>query len=94
MVIETLPTSNLRIGYHRSFKTYQLLNWYKWEEEGHPIPPIVLGTDDPGIFETNIYNEYSMVFCYLVYQEKMPRDKVMNFIKNIYENSEIYSFGK
>lgn len=63
IVIETLPTSNVAIGHHHGFETYHLYNWYKWRKEGHAIPPIVVGTDDAGIFATNIYNEYCNIYC-------------------------------
>lgn len=92
IVIEALPTSNLRIGYHRNLKSYQLFNWYQWKQEGCTIPPVVLGTDDPGIFSTNIYNEYAMLYCYLVYDRKMSRTDVMRFLQNIRDNSRIYAF--
>ena len=92
IVIETLPTSNLRIGYHRNLSSYQLFNWYKWKTEDESIPPIVLGTDDPGIFATNIYNEYAMVYCYLVYEKKQSRDDVIKFLEDICRNSSIYAF--
>ena len=87
-----MPTSNLRIGYHRSLKSHQLFKWYEWKKDEHPIPPIVLGTDDPGVFETNIYNEYALVYCYLVYEKEMPREDVMKYIYDIYTNSQIYAF--
>lgn len=92
IVIEALPTSNLRIGYHRNLKSYQLFNWYQWKIAGNPMPPIVLGTDDPGIFQTNIYNEYSMLYCYLVYEKCLSRSDVVKFIQDIHNNSRIYAF--
>lgn len=59
IVIETLPTSNVMIGHHHSYSSYHLYNWYRWGKIEHkPIPPIVLGSDDAGIFATNIFNEY------------------------------------
>lgn len=92
IVIEALPTSNLRIGYHRNLKSYQLLNWYQWKLDGSSIPPIVLGTDDPGIFQTNIYNEYAMIYCYLAYEKGLTRSKVIKFMQEIHDNSRIYAF--
>lgn len=92
IVIETLPTSNVIIGHHHSFKTYHLYNWYKWRKEGHPIPPILLGTDDAGIFATNIYNEYCNIYCQLVYTKKMDLNDVIHFIKEIDYNSDLYKF--
>lgn len=92
IVIETLPTSNVIIGHHHSFKTYHLYNWYKWRKEGHPIPPILLGTDDAGIFATNIYNEYCNIYCQFVYTKKMDLNDVIHFIREIDYNSDLYKF--
>ncbi|MFL9839251.1 hypothetical protein ABS768_17220 [Flavobacterium sp. ST-75] len=92
IVIETLPTSNVRIGFHKNYSTYHLLNWVKWQEEGKSIPPIVVGSDDTGIFATNIYNEYANIYCMLLYTHNMPHSKVMKIIKRLDEDSRIYKF--
>lgn len=92
IVIETLPTSNVRIGHHHTYGTYHLWNWIKWENEGNPIPPIVVGTDDPGIFATNIYNEYSNIYCKLVYVHHLSRNQAMNVIEKLDKNARIYKF--
>ena len=92
IVIETLPTSNVRIGFHQNFGTYHLLNWIKWQNEGKSIPPIVVGSDDTGIFATNIYNEYANIYCMLLNIHHMPHSKVMNIVKRLDENSRIYRF--
>ena len=92
IIIETLPTSNVRIGHHHTFNTYHLWNWIKWENEGNPIPPIVVGTDDPGIFGTNIYNEYSNIYCNLVYTHNLSRNQAMNIIEKLNNNALIYKF--
>lgn len=92
IVIETLPTSNMRIGCLRSFDTYQVLNWYDWWKEGIPMPPVVLETDDPGIFSTNIYNEFALIYCYLVHRKGKERNIVMQFLEVLYKNSEAYKF--
>lgn len=92
IVIETLPTSNVRIGFHRDFSTYHLKNWVKWHEEGKAIPPIVVGSDDTGIFATNIYNEYANIYCSLINDGQLSQTQVMNVIKELDENSHIYRF--
>ena len=92
IVIETLPTSNVRIGFHRSFETYHLANWVKWRGAGKSIPPIVVGSDDTGIFATNIYNEYANIYCALLESHKMNQSSVMDVIKQLDESSQIYRF--
>src|SRR5690606_35626475 len=81
IVIETLPTSNVRIGHHDDFSTYQLWNWIRWESEGNQIPPIVGGSDDTGFFATNIFNEYAHIYCYLTGSGNLSHHKAMEIIK-------------
>jgi len=91
IVIETLPTSNVRIGIHQDFRSYHLHNWVHWRQEGRSVPPIIVGSDDAGIFATNIYNEYANIYCSMLAQGK-PLDMVMNVIKKLAEDARIYRF--
>ena len=61
IAIETMPTSNVTIGHHHSYKSYHLLTWLKWKQEGVDVPDIVLGSDETGVFPANIANEYANV---------------------------------
>lgn len=92
IVIETLPTSNVIIGHHHDYGTYHLYNWYRWKKEGKPLPPIVVGTDDTGIFATNIYNEYCNIFCQMVYGKGMNADEATAFIRELDRNARLYAF--
>lgn len=94
IIIETLPTSNFRIGFYDNFSSYQLFNWFDLFEKDVPLPPIVIGTDDPGIFSTNIFNEYALIYCYLVYEKNKNRNKVLEFIKILNQNAKVYAFYK
>lgn len=92
IVIETLPTSNVVIGVHRDYKSYHLYNWMMWKEQGKLIPPIVVGTDDPGIFATNIYNEYANIYCQLVYEKKINPQNAVKYLEELQHNSRLYAF--
>lgn len=92
IVIETLPTSNIRISHHYNYDTYHLWNWLKWEKEGKAIPSIVVGTDDAGIFATNIYNEYANIYCNLITSNKVSHNEAMKIIENLDKNGRIYKF--
>ena len=92
IVIETLPTSNVVIGVHRDYTTYHLYNWLEWRKQGKFVPPIVVGTDDAGIFATNIYNEYCNIYCQFVYAKRMSTKEAIAYIEELHHNSRLYAF--
>ena len=92
IVIETLPTSNVMIGHHHDFSTYHLYNWYQWGKQGLKMPAIVVGTDDAGIFATNIYNEYCHIYCLLVFDKGLAPQEAVTFIRQLCHNAEVYKF--
>ncbi|WP_443947411.1 hypothetical protein ACJVDH_09905 [Pedobacter sp. AW1-32] len=92
VVIETLPTSNVRIGHYADYSKYHLWNWLKLEQQGEPVPPIVLGTDDTGIFATNILNEYANVYAQLTFGAGLSHHKAMEVVKQLNRNGKIYAF--
>lgn len=92
IVIETLPTSNVIIGHHHGFSTYHLYNWYRWSKEGIMVPAIVVGTDDAGIFATNIYNEYCHIYCLLVFDKGLSPYEAMEYIERLVHNAKVYVF--
>ena len=52
----------------------------------------MLGSDDPGIFMTNIYNEYARLYGYLGKLQYSSVER-MTALKQIHEHSEIYQFA-
>jgi adenosine deaminase len=92
IVIETLPSSNVSIGPHKSIDSYHLWTWLQWERDGKCIPPIVVGTDDPGIFPTTIFNEYARIYCHLVYSLHYSYEEALKTISRFENNARIYSF--
>lgn len=95
VILESLPTSNTRISFYKSYKDHHLWRWLEINKSSKLncyIPPVVLGTDDAGIFATNIYNEYCHVFNYLVTGAGMSHNEAMEIIKKLHENSKVYRF--
>lgn len=92
VVIETLPSSNLRISYYRKIEEYHLSKWLDCMSSNKQLmPTVVVGSDDAGIFMTNIYNEYARVYCYL--QEKGYSSVTrLSVMKTLHESGQIYNF--
>jgi adenosine deaminase len=87
IAIEALPTSNLRIGIYKNIKKYHLWNWKKWgDSKTFQVPKIVIGTDDTGIFATNIFNEYASLFYFL--EQGSTKGDALTTIKEWNKNSK------
>ena len=56
-----------------------------------PKPIVCLGSDDTGIFSTNLRNEFSHIFCSLV-SKGIGRKQALDCLKEIAENNRIYGF--
>ena len=52
-----------------------------------------MGTDDAGIFATNIYNEYVNIYCNLIYVHQISRNKALEVIEKLNKNALIYRFS-
>lgn len=94
ITIETMPTSNVTIGHHHSFRSYHLATWMRWKEESN-IPNIVMGTDETGVFPTNIKNEYANVYDLLVQNNGLSDDEkeeVKRFVRSIFDKSREKAF--
>ncbi|WP_339520319.1 hypothetical protein [Comamonas sp. MYb69] len=65
IVIETLPSSNVRISQYERFEEHHILRWmgipgYAYEGD---VPIMVsLGSDDPGIFSGNLKGEFYQIY--------------------------------
>lgn len=92
IVIEALPSSNLCISYYKYLNEYHLKRWLNTERQDTLLPPIVLGTDDPGIFMTNIYNEYARTYLHLETQGRSSSNRIKK-ITDLHRDSQTYNFN-
>jgi adenosine deaminase len=95
IVLEVPLTSNVRISFYKDYSTHHL---FRWLDVTHDkictdiLPITVIGSDDPGIFSTNIFNEYCHIYHQLVTHFNKPSDTARHYIKTLMENAEIYAF--
>lgn len=84
VTLETLPTSNLRISYYGSFKEHHLFRWLGLTEDGFDIQPAVcVGSDDTGIFATNLLNEYASILDALCRDYGQPREQAIGIVERL-----------
>ena len=91
IVVEVLPTSNLRISYYQSLEEHHLKRWLDTSKSNCMLPPVVLGTDDPGIFMTNIFNEYAKAYLALERNDCQIQERYEK-LASIHRYSEMYKF--
>ena len=94
VVLETLPVSNLRISQYEDIRQHHLLRWLG--VPGSKVPgdypmSICMGSDDPGIFVTDIKNEYYHIFANLRQIGLSPAE-CMVYIKRLNEAGSAYAF--
>jgi hypothetical protein len=59
VVIETLPSSNVRISFYEDFSQHHFLRWLGLNDGSKgPRPRVCIGSDDPGIFACSLRGEY------------------------------------
>lgn len=95
VVIETLPTSNVRISHYKSMEEHHLFRWLKIEKRAVPGDAnlmVCLGSDDPGIFSTDIKNEAYHIFVALQQYFGFSDLEALSVIKKLNERSRIYCF--
>lgn len=94
VALEVLLTSNTAISFYRECNEHHLEKWLgdDLDEEGMLTPPIVVGSDDPGIFMTNIYIEYARIATYLE-QKGYSYMERMHILEDLIKNGEYFKFG-
>jgi len=88
IIIESMLSSNKMISFYKSYKEHHISRWLLKS----PKPIVVLATDDPGIFATNIKNEFAHL--YLILKEKLDNEEeIFEIIQKLILNAKIYMFN-
>jgi len=85
IVIESMISSNIRISFYNRYKEHHII---KWLDKQHNMPLVTLASDDPGIFNTNIFCEYSHLYDML----DQNNDKFNIYNKTLANNAKKASF--
>lgn len=94
IIVETLPVSNLRISQYTDIRQHHMLRWLgiaPYAEQGDVPINICIGSDDPGIFVTDIRNEYYHLY-YLLRHNGLSASEAMRHVRRVNDAGRIYAF--
>ncbi|NHH87716.1 hypothetical protein [Pseudoalteromonas sp. MB47] len=94
MAIESLPTSNVRISFYEHYREHHIFDWLGVTDEKGMEVPVVLGSDDPGIFATNLRNEYAHILLTLENDIGLSSMDAIAKLEQIVRNGKIWRFKK
>lgn len=95
VIIETLPTSNVRISQYWHIREHHSLRWMglgQHRVEGDSQPMVSLGSDDPGIFATDMRSEFYHLYAVLRKELGMTDVTALQALSFINECGRIYRF--
>lgn len=92
VVIETLPSSNVRISFYDDFSQHHFVRWLGLNPGAKgPLPRICIGSDDPGIFACSLRGEYIHLLRETMRVAGCERT-AFNHILAIHEAARLYRF--
>lgn len=90
IVLEVLPTSNVRISYYRRYAEHHIHRWLHPDAPNRPA--VVMGSDDLGIFSTNIFNEYAHVFISAKNKRSVGSSDSVQLVRELVDNGKSFGF--
>lgn len=94
VIIETLPSSNVRISHYHNFSEHHALRWMRvpgFMQEGDPEIMVSLGSDDPGIFAGDLSTEFYQLYAALRNQN-IGDKAALDYLAPLNERGRIYRF--
>lgn len=94
VLIETLPSSNVRISQYQHVGEHHALRWMRapgHAQEGDPEIMACLGSDDPGIFAADIESEFYLLYAALR-QTGLSDTDALARLRTLNERGRTYRF--
>jgi adenosine deaminase len=94
VVIETLPSSNVRISQYQNFQEHHALRWMRVPSHvlpGDPEIMVSLGSDDPGIFAGDLNGEFYQLYAALR-KEGIGDKPALDYLATVNERGRQYRF--
>lgn len=94
VLIETLPSSNVRISQYHHVDEHHSLRWMRIPghvEEGDPEIMVCLGSDDPGIFAADIETEFYLLYASLR-KKGLSDSMALERLSVLNERGRVYRF--
>lgn len=94
VIVETLPSSNVRISLYENFSEHHALRWIKAPAhavKGDPEVLVSLGSDDPGIFASDLSGELYHLYAVLR-QEGDSDQQALARLAQVNERGRQYAF--
>jgi adenosine deaminase len=94
VAIESMVTSNVRIAPYEDYREHHLFRWLGLTKHKGPKPTVLLASDDPGIFATNLRNEFAHVLKVLVDDKGLEHSEAMDYLRRLNANARDFRFGQ
>ncbi|MBY3258828.1 hypothetical protein HFO09_30465 [Rhizobium laguerreae] len=93
IALEALPTSNIRISVYQTMAEHHIFRWLGLAGPAlNNRPTVVIGSDDPGIFCTNIRNEYAVISSVLRSDFGKSAAEAAEILEKLNNNGRIHRF--
>ncbi len=95
IIIETLPTSNLRIACYRNAGEHHIMRWLHCPSstlEGDAKLQVAFGSDDPGIFSCDAKAEFYLLYACLR-EHGIPEQQALSMLHDVNRRGRVFSFA-
>lgn len=93
IAIEINPSSNLSIGFLRDMREHPVFRWLGPEMNTTSAPFVTVGSDDPGIFATELVHEYAFLASAAARRGASPLS-IQSWLEHLRQTSIDFSFIK